>query len=104
MPQRPASVGGGFEPDGDGPRRTEVARSRQLLSAEDVLVGDAGQVDRRPHSAVNFADGRIVTVQRPHADPLPARKPVELVADSQRPGSDGASYDRPVTLKHERTV
>ena len=70
------------QPDGQRPRRQQVARRRQLLAADDVLVADAGQVDRRPHAAMDLLDRPVVILQRPHPHPLAARQPFQLVADA----------------------
>ena len=81
---RPLHVGQAVQPDRDDARRHQVAGRGQLLAADHVLVMDAGQVDGRPHAAMDFLDRLVVVLQRAHAHALAARQPLHLVADLQR--------------------
>ena len=104
MLERPAGVVGRLEMDRQRPRRPQVAGRRQFLTADDVFVSNTGQVDRRPHPAMDLLNRRVVVVQRPDSHPLAARQPIEFLADTNRSGSHRTRHDRAMPLDDERTI
>src|SRR5439155_13461700 len=91
-------------PDGDDPGRYQVARRRQLLAADHLLVADAGEVDGGAHALVDLLDGLVVVLQRAHADALAAGQPIDLVADLEAAGGHRTRDDGAVPLHGERAV
>ena len=83
---------------------TNVDNAYRDLPADDVLVADAGEVDRGPLAPVDFFHRLLVVLQRTHPHPLATRQPLDLVPRPQAARRHGAGDDRPVALHHERPV
>ncbi len=101
---RPFHVGQAVQANRQHARRHQIARCRQFLTADHIVVMNAGEIDRRPLAAVQFLDGLVVILQGAHAHPLAARQPFHLVAHAQTARRHRAGHDRAVALHDERAI
>ena len=71
-------VGQSMQPNRQHFARRQVAGRRQFLSATNVLMRDAREIDGRPLAAMHLFDRDIVIVQGPELAPFPAAAAIPL--------------------------
>ncbi len=104
VPESPRGVGRGPDRDREHGRWSEKSGIGQLLTALDLGMVNAGQVDRRPRSALDPIHRLVMPMESPDPDGPPRREPGQLVSDRDRPGKDRPGDNRPMPGDGEATI
>ena len=93
-----------MQPHGHDPGRLQITSRRQFLTADNVFMVDAGQINGRAHAAVDLFNHAVVVLKRANAHALAPRQPLHFIAYPDAAGRHRSCHHGSMALDDEGAI